>query len=220
MIRLFHVTKRYTQDSLALDDVSFQLEKGAFAFLTGHSGAGKSTLMRLLFAAERPTSGQVVVTGENIGRLPTKKVAQLRRKVSVVFQDFKLLQRRSVFDNVAFSLEVLGRSRREINERVRGVLRDVGLEHRSKALPMRLSGGEQQRVAIARALVTEPLVLLADEPTGNLDPALSMEIMRLLESVNARGTTVLVTTHDLHLLESFHKRVLVLANGRLVEDRS
>ena len=219
MIQLFHVTKRYTQDSLALDDVSFQLEKGDFAFLTGHSGAGKSTLMRLLFAAERPTSGQVIVTGQNIGRIPTQQIAHLRRKVSVVFQDFKLLQNRTVFDNVAFSLEILGRSRREIHERVRGVLRDVGLEHRSKAMPMRLSGGEQQRVAIARALVTEPLVLLADEPTGNLDPTLSVEIMRLLESVNARGTTVLVTTHDLHLLDSFHKRVLVLANGRLVEDR-
>ena len=129
MIQLFHVTKRYTQDSLALDDVSFQLDKGDFAFLTGHSGAGKSTLMRLLFAAERPTSGQVVVAGENTGRLPVKKIAQLRRRVSVVFQDFKLLEGRTVFDNVAFSLDVLGRPRREIHERVRAVLRDVGLEH-------------------------------------------------------------------------------------------
>ena len=219
MIRLFHVSKRYTQDSLALDDVSMHIEKGGFAFLTGHSGAGKSTLMRLLFAAEQPTSGQVIVAGQNIGMMKASDIPSLRRKVSFIFQDFKLLERRSVFGNVAISLEILGHTRREIVERVRGVLRDVGLEHRSKAMPARLSGGEQQRVAIARALVTDPLVLLADEPTGNLDPALSIEVMRLLESVNARGTTVLVTTHDHQLLETFRKRVLTLAQGRLVGDR-
>ncbi|MEE2786236.1 MAG: cell division ATP-binding protein FtsE [Myxococcota bacterium] len=219
MIRLFHVSKRYTQDSLALDDVSLQIEKGGFSFLTGHSGAGKSTLMRLLFAAEKPTSGQVIVAGQNIGQMKADQVPQLRRKVSFIFQDFKLLERRTVFGNVAISLEILGYGRRLIAERVRGVLRDVGLEHRSKAMPARLSGGEQQRVAIARALVTEPLVLLADEPTGNLDPALSIEVMRLLESVNARGTTVLVTTHDHQLLKTFQKRVLTLDRGRLVGDR-
>jgi cell division transport system ATP-binding protein len=218
MIRLFHVTKRYTRDACALNDVSLRIEKGGFAFLTGHSGAGKSTLMRLLFAAEKPTEGQVMVAGHSISRLTESSVPILRRNIGVIFQDFKLLSRRTVFDNIAFVLEVLGRPRREIEERVRTVLRQVGLEHKSKSLPLRLSGGEQQRVAIARALVGEPLVLLADEPTGNLDPALSTEIMRLLESVNARGTTVLVATHDIKLTETFHKRVITLENGRVKTD--
>ena len=218
MIRLFHVTKQYTRDAFALNDVSLSIEKGGFVFLTGHSGAGKSTLMRLLFAAERPTEGQVMVAGHSINRLTDASIPILRRNIGVVFQDFKLLNRRSVFDNVAFRLEVLGRPRREIEERVRSILRQVGLEHKSKSLPVRLSGGEQQRVAIARALVGEPLVLLADEPTGNLDPALSMEIMRLLESVNARGTTVIVATHDLKMTETFQKRVITLDQGRVKAD--
>ena len=218
MIRLFHVTKQYSQDVRALDDVSLHIEKGGFAFLTGHSGAGKSTLMRLLFAAEKPTDGQVMVAGHSVGRLNEESIPILRRNIGVIFQDFKLLPRRSVFANVAFALEVRGQPRRVIEERVRAVLRQVGLEHKSKVLPTRLSGGEQQRVAIARALVGEPLVLLADEPTGNLDPGLSMEIMRLLESVNARGTTVLIATHDLRMTETLKKRVIRLEQGRVKSD--
>ncbi len=218
MIRMFHVTKSYTRDERALDDVSLRLEKGEFAFLTGHSGAGKSTMMRLLFAAEKPTHGQVLVAGHNVSRLTSSSIPILRRNIGVIFQDFKLLPRRTVFDNVAFGLQVLGRPRREIHEKVTQVLRQVGLEHKTKTLPLRLSGGEQQRVAIARALVNEPPVLLADEPTGNLDESLALDIMRLLESTNARGTTVLVATHDLRMTELFNKRVLTLEQGRLVGD--
>jgi cell division transport system ATP-binding protein len=218
MIRMFHVTKQYTRDERALDDVSLRLGKGEFAFLTGHSGAGKSTLMRLLFAAEKPTHGQVVVAGHNVDRLSRSSIPILRRNIGVIFQDFKLLPRRTVFDNVAFTLHVLGRPRREIHERVTHVLRQVGLEHKTKSLPLRLSGGEQQRVAIARALVNEPPVVLADEPTGNLDESLALDIMRLLESTNARGTTVVVATHDLRMTEFFKKRVITLEQGRLVGD--
>ena len=219
MIKLFHVTKQYGRDDRALDNVSLKLEKGEFAFLTGHSGAGKSTLMRLLFAAERPTDGQVIVAGHNIGRLSASSIPVLRRNIGVVFQDFKLLPRRTVFENVAFTLEVLGRPKQEIRDRVRSILRQVGLAHKSKSLPLRMSGGEQQRVAIARALVNEPLVLLADEPTGNLDARLSLEIMRLLEAANARGTTVLVATHDLRLAETLGKRLITLEHGRVKDDR-
>lgn len=219
MIKLFHVTKRYGRDSRALDDVSLRLHKGEFAFVTGHSGAGKSTLMRLLFAAEKPTEGEVVVAGHNVGRLERASIPILRRNIGVVFQDFKLLQQRTVFENVAFTLEVLGRPRHEIRDRVRTILRQVGLAHKSKSLPLRMSGGEQQRVAIARALVNEPMVLLADEPTGNLDTQLSLEIMALLESANARGTTVLVATHDLRLPETLGKRVINLEHGRIKSDK-
>ena len=219
MIKLFHVTKKYGRDDRALDNVSLHLEKGDFAFLTGHSGAGKSTLMRLLFAAEKPTDGQVIVAGHNVGRLSAGSIPVLRRNIGVVFQDFKLLPRRTVFENVAFTLQILGRPKQEIQDRVRTILRQVGLSHKSKALPQRMSGGEQQRVAIARALVNEPLVLLADEPTGNLDSSLAMEIMRLLEATNARGTTVLVATHDLRLVDALGKRVITLENGRIKADQ-
>jgi cell division transport system ATP-binding protein len=220
MIKLFHVTKKYGRDDRALDGVSLHLEKGEFAFLTGRSGAGKSTLMRLLFAAERPTDGQVIVAGHNVGRLAASSIPVLRRNIGVVFQDFKLLPRRTVFENVAFTLQILGRPKQEIHDRVRTILRQVGLSHKSKSLPERMSGGEQQRVAIARALVNEPLVLLADEPTGNLDSALAMEIMRLLEATNARGTTVLVATHDLRLVEALGKRVITLENGQIKTDKA
>ncbi|MBV69732.1 MAG: cell division ATP-binding protein FtsE [Myxococcales bacterium] len=219
MIKLFHVTKRYGRDNRALDDVSLRLHKGEFAFVTGHSGAGKSTLMRLLFAAEKPTEGEVLVAGHNVGRLDRTSIPILRRNIGVVFQDFKLLQQRTVFENVAFTLEVLGRPRHEIRDRVRTILRQVGLAHKSKSLPLRMSGGEQQRVAIARALVNEPMVLLADEPTGNLDTQLSLEIMALLEAANARGTTILVATHDLSLPETLGKRVITLEHGRIKSDK-
>ncbi len=216
MIRLFHVSKSYGRGERALDDVSFSMEKGEFAFVTGPSGAGKTTLLRLLFAAERPSRGRVLVADHDVSRLRGSSVPILRRNVGVVFQDFKLLPRRTVFDNVAFALEVLGRPRSVIRERVMTVLRQVGLGHRSRSLPIRLSGGEQQRVAIARALVNQPAVLLADEPTGNLDADLAVEIMELFETVNSRGTTVLFATHDRSLVEGYTKRVLRLEQGRLV----
>ncbi|MCA9537922.1 MAG: cell division ATP-binding protein FtsE [Myxococcales bacterium] len=218
MIRLFHVTKRYTRDDIALDDVSLQLAKGDFVFLTGPSGAGKSTLLKLLFAAERPTEGRILVAGHDLSRLRTSSVPLLRRNLGVVFQDFKLLPRRSVFDNVALALDVRGCPRREVHRRVTAILRRVGLGQKMSALPLRLSGGEQQRVAIARALVDEPQVLLADEPTGNLDPELSIEIMNLMATANARGTTVMVATHDPGLLRAYGKRCVRLEQGRVVED--
>jgi cell division transport system ATP-binding protein len=215
MIRLFHVSKVYARGERALDDITFSMEKGDFAFLTGPSGAGKTTLLRLLFAAERPTRGRVLVAGHDVSRLRASSVPVLRRNVGVVFQDFKLLPQRTVFDNVAFALEVLGRPRSVIRERVMTVLRQVGLGHRSTALPLRLSGGEKQRVAIARALVNQPAVLLADEPTGNLDGDLALEIMELFEAVNSRGTTVLFATHDRGLVERYTKRTLRLTQGRM-----
>jgi len=215
---MFHVSKRYTRDSLALEDVSLTLDKGDFVFLAGPSGAGKSTLMKLLFCAEKPTQGQIIVAGLNVHRIQRESIPFLRRNIGVVFQDFKLLNRRSVFDNVAFALEVLGRPRREIKRRVTTVLRQVGLGDKLLHSPQRLSGGEQQRVAIARALVNEPALLLADEPTGNLDPKLTIDIMDLLCEANVRGTTIVVATHDPTVLDRYRKRVVTLERGRLIDD--
>ncbi len=216
MIQLFHVYKSYGGDTHALVDVTLDIDKGEFVFLTGPSGAGKSTLLRLIFCAEAPTRGQILVGGRNVGRLSAPAIPELRRSVGVVFQDFKLLNRRSVEDNVAIALEVLDVPRREIKRRTYMMLKQVGLAHKLLERPPRLSGGEQQRVAIARALVNDPLLLLADEPTGNLDPDRSQEIMHLLEDANARGTTVVVATHDRALIERSGRRVLALDAGRLV----
>jgi cell division transport system ATP-binding protein len=200
----------------ALSDVSLHVEKGEFVFVTGPSGAGKSTLLKLLFLAERPTKGQVFINGVNVGGLSRRKVPYLRRAVGVVFQDFKLLPSLSVMDNVSFPLEVTGMGRREIVKRVRRVLKFVGLEDRERAYPLELSGGEQQRVAIARSVVNEPPILLADEPTGNLDSELTLDIIRLMEYIHERGATVLMTTHNKDIVERFHKRVLSLRAGRIV----
>jgi cell division transport system ATP-binding protein len=218
LIRLFHVSKQYTRDQRALDDVTLEIARGELVFLTGPSGAGKSTLLRLLFAAEAPTHGQIVIAGRNIHRMRQSGIPLLRRNIGVVFQDFKLLANRTVWDNVAFAMEVVGHPPREIQRRVGIVLRQVGLADKVHTFPDRLSGGEQQRVAIARALVNEPAILLADEPTGNLDPALTFEIMNLLVDVNIRGTTVLVATHDPRLLEAFPRRCITLRDGRVTED--
>jgi len=216
MIRLSHVYKNYGMGPDALSDVSMHVEKGEFVFVTGPSGAGKTTLLKLLFLAERPTKGQVFINGVNVGALPRRKVPYLRRAVGVVFQDFKLLPSLSVLDNISFPLEVMGMGRREIVKRVRRVLKFVGLEDRERAYPLELSGGEQQRVSIARSVVNEPPILLADEPTGNLDSELTLDIIRLMEYIHGRGATVLMTTHNKDIVERFHKRVLSLKAGSIV----
>jgi len=218
VIQLFHVTKRWSDDPPVLDDVTLQVEKGEFLWLTGPSGAGKTTLLRMLFCADEPTSGQIIVGGRNVNRLSARVVPYLRRNIGVVFQDFKLLDNRTVVENVGYALEVLGASDVEIRDRALKRLDQVGLKHKATSLPRRLSGGEQQRVAIARALVNEPTILLADEPTGNLDPGLTDSILQLLVEANARGTTVIVATHDRTLLTRYHKRTIALEKGKLVFD--
>jgi cell division transport system ATP-binding protein len=218
VIQFFHVHKLY-RDQPALVDLTLSIDKGELVFLTGPSGAGKTTLLKLIFCAERAHRGQILVSGRNIARIRESAVPYLRRNIGVVFQDFKLLPQATVHDNVALSLEVLGLRQGEVRRRVLAMLKAVGLEHKVDALPPRLSGGEQQRVAIARALVNDPAILLADEPTGNLDAELSLEIMGLVEDANARGTTVIVATHDQALLNRYQKRVLRLEHGQVVEDR-
>jgi cell division transport system ATP-binding protein len=218
MIQLFHVTKAYPGDPPVLTDVNLTVDKGEFVFLTGPSGAGKTTLLRLVFCAEQPSRGQILVGGRNVARIREASVPYLRRNIGVVFQDFKLLPHRTVLDNVAFTLDVLGTPRSESRERVLRMLKLVGLQHKAESLPLKLSGGEQQRVVIARALVNDPTILLADEPTGNLDPALTVELLDLLCEVNVRGTTVVVATHDATLLERYQKRVIRLERGRVVAD--
>jgi len=215
VIELFGVSKKYGTFRDALLDVSFRIDSGEFVFLTGPSGAGKSTLLRLLFLEEPPTAGQIIVNGRNIGVLPQSQIPYLRRTMGVVFQDFKLIARKTVFENISYVQNVLGLARAEQKRRAYHVLKRVGLHHQMNAHPDELSGGEQQRVAIARAIVNEPTVLLADEPTGNLDPVLAEEIMRLFVEINIRGTTVVVATHDLELIRRMGKRTLTLERGRL-----
>ncbi len=218
MIQFDRVTKRYPGGHEGLSDTSFHLREGEMAFLTGHSGAGKSTLLRLIGLLERPTRGQVHVNSRNLGSLPRGAVPYHRREVGMIFQDHRLLHDRTVFDNVALPLVVAGVGHREVSKRVRAALDKVGLLEREKALPVTLSGGEQQRVGIARAVVNRPPVLLADEPTGNLDPDLSREIMHLFSLFNQVGVTLLIASHDLALISSMGKRILVLDHGRLVHD--
>jgi cell division transport system ATP-binding protein len=218
MIQLFHVHKQYAGEAPALLDVTLGVGKGEFVFLTGPSGAGKSTLMRLVFCAEAASSGQLLVFGRNVAKLKPSQIPHLRRSIGVVFQDFKLLADRTVAENVAFPLEVRGLPAREVRRKVDGILRSVGLELKGDKFPLSLSGGEQQRVAVARALVGDPALLLADEPTGNLDPDRTLEVMDLLHAANARGTTVVVATHDRSLLERYKKRVVALERGRVLAD--
>ena len=219
MIQFFNVSKRYASGQIALDDVSLSIDKGEFCFLTGASGAGKTTLLRLVFREETPSDGQIVVNGRNVGAVPRSKIPYLRRTIGVVFQDFRLIDRRTVFENVAFLPRILGfdgqRQRRVAYE----ALRRVGLAHRINAFPHELSGGEQQRVAIARALVNEPEIVIADEPTGNLDPDLAREIVRLFLDIHRRGTTVLFATHDRALIQRIGHRVVTLAHGKISDDR-
>ncbi len=218
MIKMFHVTKRYDQQYLALNDITVQIPKGQFAFITGASGAGKSTLLRLLIREEMPNTGQIIVNGRNIGIIPDHQIPVLRRNIGFVFQDFKLLRRKTVYENVIFVLHVIGVSARIQKKRAFEILKMVGLQHKMHSFPLQLSGGEQQRVAIARALINEPVLLLADEPTGNLDPDLALEIMEIFKRINARGTTVLVATHDRDMIHRIKGRVLALDHGRLVDD--
>jgi cell division transport system ATP-binding protein len=219
MIRLEAASKTYRGSSqAALKEVSLNIERGEFVFLVGSSGSGKSSLLRLMLREERVESGSVLVLGENLGKLSSRKVSELRRRLGVVFQDFRLLSNKTVYQNVAFALQVIGKSKAFIETSVPDALRLVGLEDKAQSLPASLSGGEQQRVAIARALVNRPEILLADEPTGNLDPTNSKEIMNLLERVNLSGTTVVMATHDRSIVDRMQKRVIEISNGEIVRD--
>jgi cell division transport system ATP-binding protein len=217
MIEAYHVSKLYSRGIYALRDLSLRVDKGEFVFLTGPSGAGKSTLLRLLLRQDVPSEGQLVVGGRNLAALTPRQVQAYRRSLGFVFQDFKLLPRKTVLENVAFVPRVLGMPLAQQQRRTFQVLKWVGLQHRMNALPLELSGGEQQRIAIARALVNDPAIILADEPTGNLDPDLSLEIMNLFREINARGTTVLVATHDRELIRRVGRRALTLDHGTIVE---
>lgn len=217
MIQLRAVTKKY-KNNYALKNVNLDILSGEFVFLVGSSGAGKSTLMKLLYKEETPSSGTVMIGGINIANLPAEKVPNLRRCMGIVFQDYKLLQNQSVYENVAYVIRTLGISTKEINARVLGALKVVGLSDKLNAKPSELSGGEQQRVSIARAIVNGPPLLIADEPTGNLDPKNSMEVMQILDQINQRGITVIISTHDHAMVDYFRKRVITLNEGEVIKD--
>jgi len=219
MIRLENVTKAYKGNVVALRDVSADIQKGEFVFLVGASGSGKSTFIRLLLKEERPDAGRIWVAGKEIANLSNWKVPYLRRNIGCVFQDFKLLPNKTVYENVAFALEVIGRPKHVVESQVPQILDLVGLAKKHDNLPNELSGGEQQRVSIARAFVNRPLILLADEPTGNLDPSTSEGIMRLLDRINRTGTTVVMATHDQRIVDAMRRRVMELDHGSLVRDQ-
>jgi cell division transport system ATP-binding protein len=219
VIQFYHVSKRYPGGQSALDDVSFDIPRGQFIFLTGASGAGKTTLLRLIFREEVPSDGQIVVNGRNVASIPEAKIPYLRRTIGVVFQDFRLIERKTIFENVIYLPRVLGFDAKQQKQIAYQALRRVGLAHRMNAFPQELSGGEQQRVAIARALINEPEILIADEPTGNLYPDLSREIIQLFLEVNQRGTTVLIATHDRDMIQRVGQRVLTLDRGRIAADQ-
>lgn len=219
MIHFYHVTKRFDRYSTALHDVTFHIEKGEFVFLTGASGAGKSTLLKLILKQMVPSEGQVVVNGRNLNAMKRSQVPYFRREIGMVFQDFKLIERMTVFENLSFILTVLGLPAAEHKKRAYSALRAVSLHHKMNAYPPQLSGGEQQRVAVARALINDPLVLIADEPTGNLDPDLSQEIVQIFAEANLRGSTVLLATHDRDLIRSGEKRVITLDHGRMLDEK-
>ena len=218
MIELREVTKEYSKGVAALNGINLKIEQGEFVFIVGDSGSGKSTLIKLIMKELEPTSGTIIVNGNNLSRMKHRKVAMYRRNIGVVFQDFRLLKDRNVYENVAFAQRVIERPNRVIKKRVPEILTLVGLAEKYKSFPRELSGGEQQRVALARALVNRPNILLADEPTGNLDPKNSLEIMKLLEEINERGTTVLVVTHNREIVNSFRKRVITMRKGVIVSD--
>ena len=220
MIRLDHVTKAYKQTIVALEDVSVDIQKGEFVFLVGPSGSGKSTMIKLLLKDEDPDRGEIYVAGKRLSQLRPWRVPFLRRDLGCVFQDFKLLETKTVFENVAFAQEVIGKPSSTIRSTVPEALEVVGLGHKVDAYPHELSGGEQQRVSIARAIVNRPRIMLCDEPTGNLDPETSVGIMRLLDRINRAGTTVVMATHDQHIVDSMRRRVIELQDGAVVRDQS
>ncbi len=218
LIKLINVKKTYKTGVTAIQDLNLSIEKGQFVFIIGSTGCGKSTLIKMLYREEKPTSGKIIVGGIDVGRLRNGKVYKIRRKIGVVFQDFKLLEKSTVYENVAFALEIFGLPKSEIHSKVIKVLDLVGLKHKVKSYPDQLSGGEQQRVAIARAIVNGPKLLICDEPTGNLDPATSMEIMKVLEEINKLGTTIVMVTHDIDIVKAMKKRVIKLDSGRVIKD--
>ncbi|MBW1782099.1 MAG: cell division ATP-binding protein FtsE [Deltaproteobacteria bacterium] len=217
MIQLFHLTKKFGPN-IALNNIDLRISAGEFVFVTGPSGAGKTTLLRLIFGAEKPASGHILINAINLNRISRPKLDLLRRKIGFVFQDFKLLPNKTVFENVAIALEVTGLRPRLVRKKTHQTLRSVGLAEKERTYPLSLSGGEQQRVAIARAIVKDPLILLADEPTGNLDPELTREIMALFEGIHRKGTTVVVATHSRSLLEGTNTRTIVLNRGKISGD--
>jgi cell division transport system ATP-binding protein len=217
VIQLYHVSKQFGANE-ALSELNLRIRKGEFVFITGPSGAGKTTLLRMIFGVEEPSRGQILIHGINLSRISRSKLDLLRRKMGFVFQDFKLLHHRTIGQNVALALEVAGESRSLIRKKTLQVLGAVGLSAKEQAFPLQLSGGEQQRVAIARAIVNEPLILLADEPTGNLDPDITREIMVLFRSINMKGTTVVIATHNKELLRNTDQRVVVLNRGRILQE--
>jgi len=220
MIIFSNVSKIYENGSTALNNISFFIERGEFVFVVGPSGAGKSTLIKLLMHEETATSGEVIIDGVNVNALKQSQIPYLRRNMGVVFQDFRLLPKKTVYENVSFAMEIVGASRREIRRQVPNVLSLVGLSHKAKALPSQLSGGEQQRVALARALVNNPSFLIADEPTGNLNPKTAHEIVELLDEVNKRGTTVIMATHAKDIVDQMKKRVIAIEDGVIVRDEA
>jgi cell division transport system ATP-binding protein len=218
MIQLVGVSKKYPNGVKALSNVNIHIQKGEFIFLVGPSGAGKSTFMKLLLKEENPTTGKILIAGDNITKIHRRKIPMLRRKMGVVFQDFRLLSNKTVYENVAFAMQILEVNQREIRRQVPIILSMVGLSKRANNYPNQLSGGEQQRVSIARAMINNPPILIADEPTGNLDPDTSWEIMKLLRQINRRGTTVLMATHDKEIVDLMQKRVIALERGVVVRD--
>ncbi len=217
MIQMYNVYMQYKRDITVLSDISFSVEKGEFVFLVGLSGAGKTTILRLLYHELIPTKGEMIVSGYNLSKIKNSQLPYFRRKIGIVFQDFKLLPNKTVEQNIAFSMRVVGARKSQIKKNVDKVLEWTNLTHRRNALPEDISGGEQQRTSIARAMVNDPIIILADEPTGNLDPELSMEIMHLFERLNMRGTTILVATHNTSIVNALNKRVIKIEHGKIVE---
>lgn len=218
MINFYNVSKLYPNGAKALNDISLTIQKGEFVFLVGPSGAGKTSLIKIIFREELPSRGQALFNGKNIARLKGREISYLRRKIGMVFQDFRLLPQKSVFENVAFAMEVIGASKKEIKNRVPLVLESVGLLDKKGVLPSELSGGEQQRVCIARAIVNRPSVLIADEPTGNLDPDTAWDLMKLLDEINRTGTTVIMATHAREIVDTMKKRVVAMSDGKVARD--
>lgn len=217
-INIVNVMKQYKNGVTAVYDVNLSIEKGEFVFLMGASGSGKSTLIKLLYREEKPSKGEITLAGTNVAKLKNRKVYKLRRKLGIVFQDFRLLSKLTIYENVAFSLEILGLKKEEVREKTLKALELVGLKSKVKDYPDQLSGGEQQRVAIARAIVNEPKLLICDEPTGNLDPKTSMEVMKVIDEVNKLGTTIIMATHNIDIVKKLNKRVILMENGRVKKD--